>query len=275
MNTKLLSKKNRLIKISLSIAMFFVSLMIFSQDPVATTNTEISGITLHYFFDEQVDPPNNKFNYAANLIDDDPDTDWAAQSNTGEEIIFDLGGAYDLTEIQHLTVTKIPSYEFQLWVSTDSDPDNTGAYVNLYPSAGNILSNQDNTYLQFNDFGTIVGVRYIKFKAYGRSDSSWNTASEVKFYTVPTASVDENELSGFSLYPNPADEFLVLNDLNNAVNKIEIISLDGKLVSSKTIEDLVDEMRIDTSFLENGMYIIKLSDTVKNISASKMIAVQH
>ncbi|BAO77414.1 hypothetical protein WPG_3184 [Winogradskyella sp. PG-2] len=90
--------------------------------------------------------------------------------------------------------------------------------------------------MQFNDFGTITGVRYIKFKAYGRSDSPWNTVSEIRFYTVPTASVDDNELSGFLLHPNPVDESLILKDLNNTVNKVDIIGLDGKLIMTKTIK---------------------------------------
>ena len=273
MKTKLHLKNFKQKNAYLTITLLLVSVITFSQEPVATSNTEITGVTLNFFFDEQVDIPAGKENYAINMLDNNPDTDWAGESDTGGELIFDLGGTFDLAEIQHLTVTKTPSYEFQIWVSTTGVAE--GDFTNVYPSASNLLSNQDNTYLQFNDFGTISGATYVKIKCYGRSDSAWNTISELKFYSETTASVKENELSGFSLYPNPANNSLYLSDLSNKVDKVQIVSLEGKVISSRVIDSFEKNLSIDTSSLANGIYIVNLSDATKNLNASKMIVIQH
>ena len=282
MKTKLLSKNLKQQKAYLSISLFLISLFTYSQEPLPTSNTLINGVTVYSFFDEQVDltvdPP--KENYAINLVDDNPDTDWAAQSTTGEELILNLGGAYDLAEIQHLTVLKQFPYEFQIWVSTDTDPD-ADVYVNAFPSAGNLQSHfgpsgTEIIYKSF-DLGVITGATYVKIKCYGRvgEGSAWNTISELKFYSSPTASVEDNELSGFSLYPNPANNSFTLSDLSHKVNNLQIISLEGKVISSKSIESFENNLTIDTSFLANGVYLVKLSDTTSNLNTAKMIVIQH
>lgn len=276
MKRKLRSKNFKQLKTNLSIFLFLISLLTFSQTPQTTTNSEIANVLVYSFFDEQVDlsASPQKTNYAINLVDDDVNTDWAAQSETGDELILNLGGAQDLAEIQYLTVTKSPSYQFQIWVSTDTDPDLASSYTNIYPSAGNLLSNQDNTYLQFNDFGTISGARFVKIKCFGRSDSSWNTISELKFYSTATASVKENELSGFTMYPNPSSNSFYLSNLSNKVSNIQILSLDGKIILSKSINSFNNKLEIDSSFLETGVYLIKLSDLSSNLNASKMLVIQ-
>ncbi|BAO77415.1 hypothetical protein WPG_3185 [Winogradskyella sp. PG-2] len=51
MTTKLHFQKSKQLKTYLSMALFLVSLLTFSQEIVATSNIEITGVTLHYFFD--------------------------------------------------------------------------------------------------------------------------------------------------------------------------------------------------------------------------------
>ncbi|GGZ75251.1 T9SS type A sorting domain-containing protein [Algibacter mikhailovii] len=275
MRTKLHSKNFKQKNTYLAFALCLVSLFTFAQDPVDTSNTEITGVSVNFYFDQQVDIPAGKENYAANAVDNDPDTDWAAESSDprGEALILDLGGGYDLAEIQYLTVTKSPSYQFQLWVSTTGVEE--ADFTNIYPSAGNLLTNQDNTYLQFKDFTPIAGAKYVKVKCYGRSDSPWNTLSEIKFYSTATASVKDNELSGFTLSPNPANSFFTLSNLNNKVNNVQILSLEGKLISSQSFDGFSKKLTIDTANLANGVYVVKLSDAAKSLNASKLMVIQH
>ncbi|KGL62776.1 T9SS type A sorting domain-containing protein [Polaribacter sp. Hel1_85] len=110
-------------------------------------------------------------------------------------------------------------------------------------------------------------------KCYGRSDSTWNTISELGFYKEgTTASTISNELSQISLYPIPANHQLNLKNLSNKVSKIEIFNLLGKKLITSKIEKT--NLSINTSNLASGMYLVKLSD-INNVSASKMIVVQH
>ena len=275
MTTKLLSKTFKQLKAYSSIALLLICSIAYAQDPVATSNTEITGVTVYSFFDEQVDIPAGKENYATNIVDNDPDSDWAAQSTTGGELIFNLGGEYELVELQHLTVAKSFAYEFEIFISTNTDPDVTGDYTKLL-GAGNQQSNLDATYKSF-DLGTNSGVRYVKLKCYGRvgEGSAWNTISELKFYSTATTSVKENELSGFKLYPNPSNNSFFLNDLNSTVNNIQILSLEGKVISTLPLDGFDKELTVDTSFLANGVYLVKLSDTTRNLNATKMIVVKH
>ncbi len=268
------AKKNYL---SGLILLFTLNLV--AQDPVTTTNNEItSGITVEFVFDEEVTATKN--NVIGNSIDGDPDTDWAGNlGNTADEasIIYNLGGTYDLAEIQYLTVVKDDPYAFQLLVSTTGT--DSGDFTDVF--GGDLQqSNLDGTYKQFTLPSVQTGVKYVKLICFGRinatteaNTSQWNTISELKFYTEgAVASTINNELSKVSLYPSPANNQLSIKNLNNKVSKVEIFNLLGKKLISKNIESL--NPTINTSNLTNGIYLVKLSD-LNNTSAIKKIIVQH
>lgn len=274
MKTKLLSKKITQQTAFFTIALFLVSLMTFAQN--STSNDFIAGVTAFSAFAEENVPP-DKVNLKEGAVDGDEATKWAGQSSgdRGEALILDLGGSYDLAEVQYLTVNA-KTYQFQIWVS-DSGTDE-GDFENAFPDVaapGYLLTNSDATYKSFILPETVFGAKYVMIKNYGRSDSSWNTIVELGFYSEGTASTKENELSGFSLYPNPAKNSFTLGNLSNKVNKVEVVNLLGKVVLSRTIDSFGKKQAIDTSFLANGLYLVKLSDTAGSLSASKKMLIQH
>lgn len=275
MKTKLLLKNMNFNKDILLLLLFLSPFATFAQVlPNATVNTEITGATVESFFTEQVDLGAGKENYAVNMVDGDPDTDWAGESvdPRGEFNIINLNGTYDLTEIQVLTVAKL--YLFEIWVSTNTAV--VGDFVNAFPSDGNLVSNGLSTaYKTFDLASPISGVKYVMLKFYGRADSSWNTISEIKFFSPAAASITENELGGFSLYPSPANESLFIGNMNNKVSNVELLSLEGRVVLSTSINSFTKESSIDTSALSNGIYLVKLSDESGSLNASKMIVIQH
>ncbi|MBU2950262.1 T9SS type A sorting domain-containing protein [Tamlana agarivorans] len=278
MKTKLQTSQIKWRTIKTTCALFLVGALGFAQTPVSTTNTEISGVTVAFYFNQQVDVSAGKLNYATNTVDGDIDTDWAGESaadmpNRGEALIFDLGGSYELAELQYLTVAKDPTYQFQIWVSTGTS--NEADFINAFPTLGNLLSSTALEYKQFLLTTPLANVKYVMLKCYGRADSAWNTISELKFYEASTASVKENELSGFALYPNPANDSFSLNNLSNKVNKVDILNLQGQLVLSQTIESFTNELSISTTSLTNGIYLVKLSDGSGSLSASKKLIVKR
>jgi poly(beta-D-mannuronate) lyase len=261
----------------LSVLVFLLTLNTFSQDPVTTSNDEItSGIVVDSAFDEEVNG-SDKNNIKERIIDNDVDTDWAGNlgNASGEaSVIFSLGAAYDLAEIQHLTVAKSDPYAFQLLVSTDGTN-----FTDVYSGAIQ-QSNLDATYKQFILPSVQTAITHVKLICFGRIDatteankSDWNTISELKFYKEgTTASTISNELSQVSLYPSPAKNQLSLKNFSNKVSKIEIYNLLGKkLISNKIVNA---NQTIDTSNLANGIYLVKLSDD-NNVSATKKIVIQH
>lgn len=265
-------------KTCLAVLVFLLTLNTFSQDPITTSNDEITAVVADFAFDEEVTATKN--NVKENIVDDDTDSDWAGNlgNATGEpSLIFNLGGTYDLAEIQYLTVAKPDPYAFQLLVSTTGSA--SGDFTDVYGGALQ-QSNLDATYKQFILPSVQTGVTYVKLICFGRIDatteantSQWNTISELKFYEEgTTASVISNELSQVSLYPSPADNQLSLKNISDKVDKIEIYNLLGKKLITNKIVSL--NQTINTSNLANGIYLVKLSD-VNNVSTTKKIVIQH
>lgn len=261
-----------------TIIFLFAVTFTFAQDPVTTGNTEISTVTNEFAFDEEVTETKN--NVVGNTIDGDPDTDWAGNlgNATGEaSLIYNLGGTYDLAEIQYLTVAKSDPYAFQLLVSTTGA--DSGDFTDVYGGALQ-QSNLDGTYKQFTLPTVQTGVKYVKLICFGRinasteaNTSAWNTISELKFYQEgAVASTFTSELKEVSVYPSPANNQIFVKDLNNNLSKIEIYNVLGKRVISAIIKD--SNQKINTSNLSNGLYIIKLSDDNNNV-ASKRLIIQH
>lgn len=263
-------------KTYLTALVFLLTLNTYSQDPVATSNDEItSGIVVDSAFDEEVTDTKN--NVKEQIIDNDVTKAWAGNLGNGpteKAIIFSLGAAYDLAEIQHLSVAKDDPYGFQILVSTDGTN-----YTDIYGGAIQ-QSNLDFTYKQFTFPSVQTGVTHVKLICFGRinatteaNTSAWNTINELKFYKEgAVASVEENELNLTQLFPVPANNQLHIKNFNNKVSKIEIYSLIGKKIISTKISNSIETL--DTSNLSNGIYLVKLSNE-NNISTTKKIIIQH
>lgn len=76
--------------------------------------------------------------------------------------------------------------------------------------------------------------------------------------TTCTASINENEFSNFSVYPNPAQTSISVDGLNGAnFEAVVITNLNGAIV--KEIRSIsTSNQTIDVSDLENGIYLIQV-----------------
>ena len=63
----------------------------------------------------------------------------------------------------------------------------------------------------------------------------------------------ESFLNDISIYPNPSSSYLFLN--NSTVLEAKVYDLKGKLI---LIENITN--KLDISYLDKGVYIIKFSD---------------
>lgn len=84
----------------------------------------------------------------------------------------------------------------------------------------------------------------------------------------PTASTESNNLLKFSVYPNPAKDFITVNSENN--NTIKIISSLGLEV--KTIKNASKSQVISIANLSSGLYFITVSSD--NGSGIKKLIIQ-
>jgi surface protein len=90
------------------------------------------------------------------------------------------------------------------------------------------------------------------------SDNSPLTESNKPVWgTCPTASVDDQNQLDISIYPNPTSDIVYI-DGNYTQLKVIIYNVLGKEILNKSITN-----SIDISHLDNGVYILQLSDGVK------------
>ena len=94
-------------------------------------------------------------------------------------------------------------------------------------------------------------------------------------YEDVTSSVsDQANMNETIVYPVPASQAIHLKNLNNALSKIEILNLDGRIFLFQEIEIHSQNLSINTSSLANGIYFIKLTNSDKQ-SEFKKIIIQH
>ena len=84
--------------------------------------------------------------------------------------------------------------------------------------------------------------------------------------------MDEPEVSSLSVYPNPANDFLIL-ELNGTtqLDYIQIIDMTGKMHSVKTSKQTDNIYKINTSELATGIYYITVHSINAQASTQKIL----
>ena len=102
----------------------------------------------------------------------------------------------------------------------------------------------------------------------GGLDGATNSASTTP-YPGASLSVTQNEIEGFTVYPNPVngDEFSI-NSLSNSVRNVQIFNVLGKQVYAKNV--LANE-RVNVTNLNTGIYILKVLEEGKTATRKLVI----
>ena len=93
-----------------------------------------------------------------------------------------------------------------------------------------------------------------------RTNTSLDDSNMPVWGTCPTAGVDDQNQLDISVYPNPSSDIVYI-DGNYTQLKVVIYNFLGKEVLHKSITN-----SIDISHLENGIYLLQLSDGVKIVT---------
>jgi len=85
---------------------------------------------------------------------------------------------------------------------------------------------------------------------------------------------DEIQAIAFELFPNPTKDNLQIrcSDLKTENGKIEILSIDGKIILTKELNKGNDNIEINVSQLESEMYFCKI--TIDNKTSTKKIIIE-
>jgi PQQ-dependent dehydrogenase (s-GDH family) len=93
------------------------------------------------------------------------------------------------------------------------------------------------------------------------------------FYTkkVIPAEVDDKSID---VYPNPASSYFIVYNYAGVENrKIELLDLNGRIVSRKNSSSLTT--RIETGALSSGFYILNITDSKGNTIRKQKMVIQH
>jgi hypothetical protein len=115
------------------------------------------------------------------------------------------------------------------------------------------------------DMSSAIGQTYYKFViqpdlvvADPRTDSSVIYIDNIRWSQV--TSVPVNSISGFSVFPNPASDYINIQGISGKTS-INIIDLQGRIL--KTIHSQSSVAIIDISDLRSGMYLISTNSGVR------------
>jgi len=91
-----------------------------------------------------------------------------------------------------------------------------------------------------------------------------------EFCVSNIADIKPDDINALTFYPNPANQTLNIAYPFTAKHKIEIVNILGKIVFSGQVANTMQTV-IDTSKLESGIYLVKISNSVVNISRKIII----
>jgi len=212
-----------------------------------------------------------------NIADDnlsnpnDFDTDLSSMvwgHNNESATVFDLFIALDVTEITYTGRTWALQETGTVGAVSISVPqsllpikDDQVAAIPVLLISENPTFDADDIIIELTDdgqgnFTTVVDLEDGSYFTFGIEDT--------------ILSIDDNEISPFSVYPNPATDFITVNLSLEQIEKVEIFDLNGRLI--KTVNsDLSSSQNIDVSNLQSGLYFITVNTPDASITKKFII----
>lgn len=161
--------------------------------------------------------------------------------------------------LKWLTATEINNDYFEIEHSINAIDWNT---LDKVKGAGTSSSQISYTFLHHHP---IDGDNYYRLKQTD-FDGSFS------YSDIQAISKEKNNLNVI-IYPNPADQIASI-DNTDSFTEIQIFTINGKSVDIP-VEVKQSQIEINTSSLENGTYIIRISDSYHGIVETKKLIVQH
>jgi hypothetical protein len=183
-----------------------------------------------------------------------------------EFIVQDDFGCVDSLEVSTLLIIQVPSGEFSFTQTTNPNLSEYSFNATNLSNVETIRWNMGNGQIIEADFN---GFTY-EYQTPGIFNPSvfitdnFGCSQNYQLGTIypATNSIDDISTStAFSIYPNPAQQSIkILLAAKNKIIDFEIFDLQGKRIISQ--ENFNSQNEIDISKLENGIYLIKLENSV-------------
>lgn len=149
---------------------------------------------------------------------------------------------------------------------------------NDYGPTNNRSYFSSNTYSIEDYFSTGLG-RSLRVETFRDSISSYNVTEKLVYYKKDsinktwgtpwtfTSSISEIPTLDFSVYPNPASDFIRINVLDDSKMTYTLFNSIGKLVVSGSLTS----NQLDCSNLQNGIYFLKITNNNGNSGVKRIV----
>ncbi len=191
---------------------------------------------------------------------------WSAGSNVPGQNIYTQGLLYP----QYDGVNKFYTYELD-------EPQflNAGTYYFGWAQTGNFnlnlgfdrnLNNNDRIFYNqsgaWNNYTAQAGTLMIR-PMFGTSETLYTAIEKT----------ENSETNEASIYPNPADQYFTINNLQTEYTTVEYYDLTGKFILNNKLNKGINIL--NTSNLSNGIYLLKLNNDKLNKQEFKRLLIQH
>jgi len=169
-----------------------------------------------------------------------------------------------------------PSHTFIGFFQT-VDPDSTDTHTYSFTSGTGDSDNGDFMITDSTLWSSIMydyedtSMKYIRVKTEDQDGASFEKAFVIYILDVNETNPGFKEVSkiNFKLYPNPADNFILLNFKESDLPKtIKLISLDGRVL--KEVHSSGNHIKLDVTDLQRGSYFIIIEDNLGNKLSKKV-----
>jgi predicted GH43/DUF377 family glycosyl hydrolase len=105
-------------------------------------------------------------------------------------------------------------------------------------------------------FNVVMDSAGVKYKTWYCGSRGGQTGSIGYAESLRETRVEDINIPGLFIYPNPTNSFLIIESGYPNISEIEIISLNGQLIYTKELERTT--LQIDLSSFQKGVYIITI-----------------
>ena len=204
-------------------------------------------------------------------------------SQAGGEVVFHIIDSASFMDNQIIPIYSSDSYllttnDVNNGSFTISTVENTGwnsatgssSWSGLNLDAGNYFFAIEMFSFSLNDIKIVddltVDQPWYSSMIYLQSDAtsySNGNAFAIRLDLGSSVNLMEMTLNKLEVYPNPSKDFMNINLKNNIISNYEILDVSGKILLS---DSFLNETQINTSNLQNGIYIIRVGNDFKSFS---------
>lgn len=131
---------------------------------------------------------------------------------------------------------------------------------NNWTQIGNDINGENNFEVLGYSLSLSSNGEKIAIGAPGNSNTNGNFSGSVKVYDLKNVLSIDKRLNSVFFFNNPVSNFINLKS-NYVINNIQVYSLNGKLITSKNINN--KEVKVDLTKLNSGLYLLKIKSNNK------------